>query len=170
VDFIFRCTLYYEIKGRFHCLFRESQTLTSFLRYPDHRCLSLYIQEALKFRAHTLQPPIRLDSTQRITSFFTLLPSGMGTKRPTDISTDPNPRSVRIREAMPRSIRSQHHNHIRSLPGKRTRSARPQHLVTSVRKQHSGQSAFPTSFSSGQQTLMSFLHSALDVRRDGFTP
>jgi hypothetical protein len=138
VHFIFRCPLYYEIRGRFHCLFRESQTLTGFFRYLDQRCLALYIQEALRFRAHTLQPPIRPDSTQRITSFFTVLPSGRGTKRPTDISTDPDPRSVRIYEALPHSMRSQHHNHIRSLPGRRTRPSRPQHRATSAKQQHSG--------------------------------
>jgi hypothetical protein len=93
VHFIFRCPVYYEIRGRFHCLFRESQILTGFFKYLDQRCLALYIQEALRFRVHTLQPPIRPDSTQRIITFFTVLPLGRGTKRLTDISIDPNPKS-----------------------------------------------------------------------------
>jgi hypothetical protein len=72
--FIFCCPIYYEIRGRFHCLFRGIQTLIGFFRYFDQRCLALYMQEALRLRAHNLQPPTRLDSTQRITSFFTMLP------------------------------------------------------------------------------------------------
>jgi hypothetical protein len=63
VHFIFGCPVYYEIRGRFHCLFRGSQTLADFFRYPDQRCLALYMQEALKFRTHILQPPIRPDPT-----------------------------------------------------------------------------------------------------------
>jgi hypothetical protein len=41
--FIFRCPIYYEIQGWFHCLFRELQTLGSFFLYPNQRCLTLYI-------------------------------------------------------------------------------------------------------------------------------
>ena len=33
--FIFRCPVYYEIRGRFYCLFREAQTLAVFIRYTD---------------------------------------------------------------------------------------------------------------------------------------
>jgi hypothetical protein len=149
VHFIFRCPIYYEIRGRFHCLFKESQTLTGFFRYLDQRCLALYIQEALRFQVHTLQPPIKLDSTQRITSFFTLLPSGRGTKQSTDISTSSDPRLVRTCRVLPRSIRSQQQNHIRSLSGRQTRSFRPQHRATSSRKRHSGQFMLPTSSSLG---------------------
>jgi hypothetical protein len=47
--FIFRCPIYYEIRGWFHCLFKGAQTLTGFFSYPDQRCLALYIQEALRF-------------------------------------------------------------------------------------------------------------------------
>jgi hypothetical protein len=107
VHFIFGCPVYYEIRGRFHCLFRGSQTLADFFRYPDQRCLALYMQEALRFRTHILQPPIRPDPTQRITTFFRVLPSDRGTKRPSDISTYPDPRSMRIRGTSPRPTRSQ---------------------------------------------------------------
>jgi hypothetical protein len=41
--FIFRCLIYYEIKGRFHCLFKGIQTLFGFFKYPDQRSLALYI-------------------------------------------------------------------------------------------------------------------------------
>ena len=33
--FIFRCLVYYEIRGRFYCLFRGPQTLSAFFRYID---------------------------------------------------------------------------------------------------------------------------------------
>jgi hypothetical protein len=46
--FIFRCPIYYEIRGLFHCLFKGMQTLTIFFRYLNQRCLALYIQEALR--------------------------------------------------------------------------------------------------------------------------
>jgi len=59
VHFILGCPVYYEIRGRFHCLFKDSRTLAEFFRYPDQRCLALYMQEALSFQAHILQPPIR---------------------------------------------------------------------------------------------------------------
>ena len=55
--FIFRCLVYYEIRGCFYCLFRGLQTLAAFFRYTDQRCLALYIQEALRFRAQLFQPP-----------------------------------------------------------------------------------------------------------------
>ena len=41
--FIFRCLIYYEIRGRFYCLFRAPQTLAAFFKYTDKRCLALYI-------------------------------------------------------------------------------------------------------------------------------
>ncbi|KAH9303687.1 hypothetical protein KI387_008091, partial [Taxus chinensis] len=57
--FIFRCPIYYEIRGRFHCLFREHPSFAAFFRYCDQRCLALYLQEALKLRNETLQSPPR---------------------------------------------------------------------------------------------------------------
>ena len=74
VNFISGCPIYYEIRGRFHCLFRDSQTLASFFKYPDERFLALYMQEALRFHAHILQPPIRPNPTQSITTCFRVLP------------------------------------------------------------------------------------------------
>ena len=79
--FIFRCSFYYEIRGRFHCLFRGPQTLATFFRDTDQRCLTLNVQEVLRFRAQVLQPPTRPDTTQQITTFFSMLPSSRGTKR-----------------------------------------------------------------------------------------
>jgi hypothetical protein len=44
--FIFRCPICYEIRERFHCLFRGTV-----FRYSDQRCLALYMQETLKLQA-----------------------------------------------------------------------------------------------------------------------
>jgi len=64
-------------------LFRGPQTLATFFRYTDQRCLALYIQEDLRFRAQILQPPTRPDTTQRITTVFDILPPSRCTKRST---------------------------------------------------------------------------------------
>lgn len=80
--FIFRCPCYYEIHGWFHCLFRESNnSISTFSRYPNQRCLALYLGEAMRLITHILRPPTRLDSTQRITSFFSVLLVDSGNKR-----------------------------------------------------------------------------------------
>ena len=101
-------------EGYITCL-KGSQTLTDFFRYVDQRCLTLYMQEALKFPTHTLQPHIRLDSTLRITSFFTMIPSERGTKWSTNISTDPNSRSMWAHGA--HSMRYWQQIHVRFLLG-----------------------------------------------------
>ena len=93
--FIFGCPAYYEIRDRFHCLFRSSQNLTSFLRYVDQICLALYLQEAFRFRACFLQPPTRSDTIEKIIDFFRVLPSAQGTKRTIDRPTDTETRSMR---------------------------------------------------------------------------
>ncbi|KAJ7296952.1 hypothetical protein O6H91_Y088500 [Diphasiastrum complanatum] len=41
--FIFRCPIYYEIRGRYYCLYRDTPlSLGSFLAYPDTRCVGPY--------------------------------------------------------------------------------------------------------------------------------
>ena len=94
--FIFKCPIYYEIRERFHCLFRGPQTLAAFFRYIDQRCLALYIHEALTFQAQVLQPLARPDTTQRITTFFNVMPPSRGTKICTDLDSDPISRSIKI--------------------------------------------------------------------------
>jgi hypothetical protein len=80
--FLFRCPIYYEIRGRFFCLFRDCFSLHDFFSYYDQRCLALYIREATTLRDSTIQSllPHRPSSTQRITDFFTPLLS-RGVKR-----------------------------------------------------------------------------------------
>ena len=173
VHIILGCAVYYEIRRRFHCLFRDYRTLAQFFRYPNQRCLALYMQEALRFRAHILQPPIRPDPTQRITTFFKLLPLDRGTKRSIHTSTYPDSRLVRIRGTSPCYTRSHQQFRLKSVPGRQTRSSSIQQRVNPPRKRFSGQSALAIGFSSGQQSWLSFfsvIHSASDVKRDGSDP
>lgn len=115
VHFIFGCPVYYKIIGRFHCLFKDSQTLIDFFKYPDQRCLALYMQEVLRFQAHILLCPIKPDPTHRITTFFKVLPLDKGTKRRIDTSTYPRSKSVRIRGTEPCHTRSQHNKSVSDL-------------------------------------------------------
>ena len=145
MHFIFRCPIYYKIRGRLHCLLRGPQTLADFFQYPDQRCLALYIQEALRFRVSILQTTTRPDTTQKITAFFSVLPPNRGTKRPTNMDTKPISRSVRISETVSRPTRSQQQVHTRSLLKKPTRSSRPQDHAKSSWQQLSGRPAPSTS-------------------------
>lgn len=150
--FIFGCPIYYEIRGRYHCLFRGPQNLSSFFSYTDQRCVALYIQETLKHREHILQPPVRPNTTRQITSFFSILPSARGVKRSTSPSTDQSgshrstdPRSVKRRG--PLLTRAQQQNRSRHLPERRPRIIRSQ-------RQHNGRQPAPTA--SNQQTLLNY--------------
>ena len=129
VHFILGCPVYYKIRGRFHCLFRDSRTLAEFFRYPDQRCLALYMQEALRFRVHILQPPIIPDPTQRIMTFFRVIPSDRGTKRSIDNSAYPDSRSVRIHGTSSYHTRSQQQFCLKSILGRQTRSSSIQQRV-----------------------------------------
>ena len=100
--FIFRCPIYYEIKGRFFCLFRECFSLYDFFSYYDQRCLALYLREATMLRDSMIQTllPHRHSSTQLITAFFTPLSPLCGVKRPsTSIRPSELSRCVRSRSA-----------------------------------------------------------------------
>ena len=41
--FILYYPIHYKIRGWFHCLFKEPQTLSNFFRYLDQQCLILYM-------------------------------------------------------------------------------------------------------------------------------
>jgi len=73
IHFIFQCPLYYEIRGRFYCLFRDCSSLSDFFSYYDQRCLALYFQEVTLLRDSNLQSllPHRHSSIQLITSSST---------------------------------------------------------------------------------------------------
>lgn len=54
--FICRCPLYYEIRGRFHCLFRDGfAPLSRVIDYEDQHCLALFVREATRHRDRYLR-------------------------------------------------------------------------------------------------------------------
>lgn len=54
--FICRCPIYYEIRGRYHCLFTKSfGPLRRIMEYPDQRFLGLLLMEIHTHREMTLQ-------------------------------------------------------------------------------------------------------------------
>ena len=57
------------------------QTFKILFYMPNQRCQALYIQETLKHRTQILQPPTKPTTTQKITEFFSVLPSARVTKR-----------------------------------------------------------------------------------------
>lgn len=55
---IFRCSLYYEIKGHYHCLYWYLRgSLSTFFRYQDEQCLTLFIREIFSHRSQFLYYP-----------------------------------------------------------------------------------------------------------------
>ena len=66
------CPVYYEIRGRFHCLFREGfGPLAMVMNYTDQRCLGLLLLEIRRFRDGLLKKPHHKGNTQKeITNFF----------------------------------------------------------------------------------------------------
>lgn len=59
--YICRCTVHYEIRGRYHCLFREGfGPLRRVMEFEDQRCLGLFLLEIRRHREDLLksrQPP-----------------------------------------------------------------------------------------------------------------
>ena len=82
VHLIFRCPIYYEIEGCFHCLYRESRSsLSTFFRYQDQRCLALFIREIFCHRSQFLHATPRSWMTRTIKSYFHANPSDRSNKR-----------------------------------------------------------------------------------------
>lgn len=83
IHFLFKCPIYYEIRGRFYCLFRDCRSLSDFFRYTDQHCITLYLRESLQLRDHTLQLsfPRSQIRAQLITTFFSPLTPAWGVKQ-----------------------------------------------------------------------------------------
>jgi hypothetical protein len=95
---IFRCPIYYEIRGRYHCLYRDSGgSLSTFFRYQDQRCLALFIREIFSHRSQFLHAMPRLGMTRTITSYFHVDPSDRSNKRRAESQSAPDNRLVRPR-------------------------------------------------------------------------
>ena len=51
-----RCPIYYEIRGRYHCMFREGfGPVSRVMNYEDQRCLGLFLKELCRHRQMLLQ-------------------------------------------------------------------------------------------------------------------
>jgi hypothetical protein len=95
---IFRCPIYYEIRGRYHCLFRDSGgSLSTFFRYQDQRCLALFIREIFSHRSQFLHAMPCLGMTKMITSYFHVDPLDPNNKRWPESQSVPDNRLVRPR-------------------------------------------------------------------------
>lgn len=71
--YVCRCPVYYEIRGRYHCLFREGfGPISRITDFPDQRCLGLFLMELRRHRESLLRAPTpRAGLAQpMITSFF----------------------------------------------------------------------------------------------------
>ena len=69
LHYICHCTVYYEIRGRFHCLFREGfGPLARVMSYQDQRCLGLYLLELHRYRDSLLRG--QRERQSQITDFF----------------------------------------------------------------------------------------------------
>lgn len=74
--YICRCTVYYDIRGRYHCLFQEGfGPLRRIMQFEDQRCLGFFLLELQRRRATILwsrRPPQLGSHRQRaVTDFFT---------------------------------------------------------------------------------------------------
>lgn len=71
LHYICHCTVYYEIRGRFHCLFREGfGPLDRVMRYEDQRCLGLYLLEIHRYRDSLLRRHGQRQSQRHISDFY----------------------------------------------------------------------------------------------------
>ncbi|KAH7440397.1 hypothetical protein KP509_04G105200 [Ceratopteris richardii] len=72
LHYICHCTVYYEIRGRFHCLFREGfGPLSRVMSFEDQKCLGLYLLEVHRHRDTLLRRARGRQSQRQITDFFT---------------------------------------------------------------------------------------------------
>jgi hypothetical protein len=114
---IFRCPIYYEIRGRYHCLYRDSGgSLSTFFRYQDQRCLALFIREIFCHRSQFLHATPRLGMTRTITSYFHADPSDRSNKRRVESQSTLDSRLVRPRvspQPLPQGDRSSSSRPIR---------------------------------------------------------
>lgn len=71
LHYICHCTVYYEIRGRFHCLFKEGfGPLDRVMQYQDQRCLGLYLLELQRHRDNLMRGQRAIQPQRQITDFF----------------------------------------------------------------------------------------------------
>jgi hypothetical protein len=70
------CSIYYETKGRFCCLYRHSGgSITTFFMYHNHRYMALLMRRVLHLRIQILQGPPKTNNVRSIASYFPELDS-----------------------------------------------------------------------------------------------
>ena len=71
LHYICHCPVYYEIRGRFHCLFKEGfGPLSRITRYQDQRCLELFLLELCRHKERLLRDAGDRQFQRQITDFF----------------------------------------------------------------------------------------------------
>ena len=71
LHYVCHCTVYYEIRGRFHCLFKEGfGPLDRVMKYEDQRCLGLYLLEIHRHRNTLLRRQRARQNQRQINDFF----------------------------------------------------------------------------------------------------
>ncbi|MCO5599422.1 hypothetical protein L7F22_053525 [Adiantum nelumboides] len=71
LHYVCHCTVYYEIRGRFHCLFKEGfGPLDRVMKYEDQRCLGLYLLEIHRHRITLLRRQRTRQNQRQIKEFF----------------------------------------------------------------------------------------------------
>ena len=94
------CPVYYEIRGRFHCLFREGfGSLARVMRYEDQRCLGLFLLELRRHRESLMRGEIS-QSQRRITDFFRVASGQDEEQLPQQSSHPPHTRGTLIDRAL----------------------------------------------------------------------
>jgi hypothetical protein len=93
---IFRCLIYYEIRGCYHYLYRDSGgSFSTFFQYQDERCLALFIKEIFNHRSQFLHAMPRLGMTKTIASYFHVDPSNRSNKWWAESQSAPDNRFMR---------------------------------------------------------------------------
>eukprot|EP00249_Psilotum_nudum_P001957 c14736_g1_i1 orf=2-418(-) len=92
--YVCQCTVYYDIRGRYHCLFREGfGPLRRIMQYEDQRCLGSFLSELRRRRAAIMRERSTARSApprqREITEFFRAPPLAFGPASATSIPPVP---------------------------------------------------------------------------------
>ena len=70
--YVCHCSVFYEIRGRYHCLFKQGfGPLSKVMEYEDQRCLGLFLLELKRHREKLLKHTATQAHPQRtIATFF----------------------------------------------------------------------------------------------------
>lgn len=81
--FIFTCHFYYQIHGRYYCLFKDAYTLNFWFNCDDQRCVSLLIYELFNLRKFLLNNSSKKTIRSKLILSF-LQPHGGSSKKHQD--------------------------------------------------------------------------------------